>query len=505
MSEGGSRGHSLVRNTVAQSAPRMLGYILSFASAPVVVNGLGLRQFGIWALTGALAQYGALLDLGIGRSLSRYIAAHDGDRRLCGEYMGVGFLSVLVVGFLLAVATALFAATITRALHGISIADMRVVLGSSVVLLCCSMLASVVAAYPIGRRRMVTPNLGLAIGATVNFVASVGSILAGAQLPGYALANAAAGIATVLIITGLVLGVEGRIPIGWPNAGRARVFVWFSVKNQMVRVMDLVNYQSDKVVIAFSVGPAAAGAYELANRVALAGREAGIWAASAVDIELTSMLTRSGIGSVRRRYGRLTEVAVAFAFPPLLLSAAVAPLLFDAWLSQVPPDATAVLVALSLAYVVTASTGVGYGVASAAGNPGVVAQASVGTAILNIVLTVSLAPLFGIWGILAGTVVALSSGALVQALLVHRRFELSGSAYRRAVAPALGAYALLAVPVAALAYAGLFHGRVVEAVVLIVLAVLYLGSCGRWVVRSGRLPVSIRKRLGRRMWLQAPT
>src|SRR5450631_2177461 len=172
MSEGGSRGHSLVRNTVAQSAPRMLGYILSFASAPVVVNGLGLRQFGIWALTGALAQYGALLDLGIGRSLSRCIAAHDGDRRLCGEYRGVGFLSVLVVGFLLAVATALFAATITRALHGISIADMRVVLGSSVVLLCCSMLASVVAAYPIGRRRMVTPNLGLAIGATVNFVAS---------------------------------------------------------------------------------------------------------------------------------------------------------------------------------------------------------------------------------------------------------------------------------------------------------------------------------------------
>ena len=73
------RGPSLLRNTVAQSAPLMVGYIFSFVSAPVVIAGLGLRQFGIWALTGALAQYVALLDLGAGASLSRFIAKHHHD------------------------------------------------------------------------------------------------------------------------------------------------------------------------------------------------------------------------------------------------------------------------------------------------------------------------------------------------------------------------------------------------------------------------------------------
>ena len=43
---------SLVRNTVAQSAPLMLGYLFNLLSAPVILSGLGIRQFGIWALTG---------------------------------------------------------------------------------------------------------------------------------------------------------------------------------------------------------------------------------------------------------------------------------------------------------------------------------------------------------------------------------------------------------------------------------------------------------------------
>ena len=40
------RGPSLLRNTVAQSAPLMVGYIFSFVSAPVVIAGLGCGSSG---------------------------------------------------------------------------------------------------------------------------------------------------------------------------------------------------------------------------------------------------------------------------------------------------------------------------------------------------------------------------------------------------------------------------------------------------------------------------
>ncbi len=497
-----SKPASLVRNTIAQSAGSFSGYIFSFLSAPIVLDGLGLRNFGIWALTGALAQYGALLDLGVGVSLARYIAVHEDDRRLCGQYMAIGWLAVAVIALALTALSLLGAAPLAHTLRGISVADMRTVLFSSAVLLCSSMVTGVIASYPIGHRRMVTPNLALGVGSVINFAASVGSIELGAKLPGYALANAGAGILSVIVTVVMVVATEGALPFSMPEAGRARGFLGFSINTQLVRITNLVNYQTDKIVIAFSVGPAAAGAYELANRVAIAIRTVGIYVTSAVNIELAALYTRFGIERVRARYARLNEVTAAVSFPPVLLTMATAPLLLAAWLKHAPPNSTPVLVALSGAYLLSVSTGVSYAVAAAAGHPGVVAKASVGASVANIVLTASLAPLFGIWGVLAGTVVALSMGAIAQMVLVHRRFDLPAASYVGAITPPLRTYLLLALPVAALSYAHVVRGRVAEAVLFVVLSVAYLAACGAWAVRSGRLPPAVTRRFARLRWLR---
>jgi O-antigen/teichoic acid export membrane protein len=502
VTEPGDRPASLARNTVARSAGRLTGYILSFLSAPVILDGLGLRRFGIWALTGALAQYGALLDLGVGVSLARYIARHGDDRDLCGQYMAVGWLTVVAIAVALGAGALLGAAPISHALGGVSVSDMRVVLCSSVALLCCAMLTAVITAVPIGRRRMVVPNVGVSIGAVINFAASVGSIALGAGLPGYALANAGAGVVSVFVVATVVIRAEGPLPLSRPQAHRVRDFLAFSIKTQIVRITDLVNYQTDKVVIAFSVGPAAAGAYELANRVAIAVREVGIFATSAVDIELTAVMAQFGLARVRARYGRLNQVATTLSFPPVLLAMATAPLLLDAWLRRAPPNSVLVLVALSGAYLLSVSTGVGYGVAVAAGEPGILAKVAIGAALANIVLTVALAPLFGIWGILAGTVVALSAGAIGQVVLVHKHFSLPASSYVSAVTPALRTYLALAAPVAVISYAQLVRGRGAEALLFVLLALAYLSACAAWAVKAGRVPPSVTSRLPRVAWLR---
>ncbi|MEA2147651.1 MAG: hypothetical protein QOG59_3238, partial [Solirubrobacteraceae bacterium] len=490
----GGRPSSLARNTVAQALPRLLGYLFSFASAPIVLSGLGLRNFGVWALTGALAQYGALLDLGAGISLARYIAAHHADRRLCGEYVAVGLASVVLLATCLGTLAILGAAPLSHTLGHVSVSDMRIVLGSSVVLLCCSMLVSVIAAYPIGHRRMVAPNVGIALGAAINFIASVGAIAFGAGLRGYALANAGAGVVSVIVVAAIVIRVEGGLPFSRPQPQRARAFLRYSINNQLVRLMDLINYQTDKIVIAFSVGPAAAGAYELANRVAMAVRQIGIYATSAIDIELTALAAGGGLDRVRARYQRFTSFSATFGFPPVLLAMATAPLLLSAWLAHAPAQAEAVLVALSAAYLVAVSTGVGYGVAVAAGEPGLVAKTSIATAVVNVILTACLAPVFGIWGVLAGTVVALTGGALVQVTAVHRRYGLPASAYIQAVVPALRAYTLLALPVAAISYTKVIHSRGAAAVALVLLSAGYVGACGLWAAREDRLPSAVVKR-----------
>lgn len=501
MSRQDNRPASLARNTVARSAGTLSGYVLSFVSAPIILDGLGLRKFGIWALTGALAQYGALLDLGVGLSIARYIAAHADDRRICGQYMAVGWITVGVIALALGIAAGFGAAPLSHALGGISVPAMRIVLYSSVVLLCSSMAAGVIGSYPSGLRRMWAPNVGNVLGSVINFVASVGAIALGAGLSGYALANAGAGVLTVFVVAWIVIRAEGPLPFARPEARPARAFLRFAINTQMVRITNLVNYQTDKIVVAFSIGPAAAGAYELANRAASTVRQTGIYVSSAVDIELTAVMKGFGIAAVRARYKRLNEVTSALAFPPVLLIMATAPLLMAAWLHHAPPRSVPIVVALSAAYLIGVSTGVGYGVAVAAGQPDVVAKVSIGTALANVAFTVALAPLFGIWGILAGTVVALTGGSIAQVILVNRRFDLPAGSYFGAVGSALGTYTALAAPLALISYAHIVHGRGAEAASFVLLSLVYMGVCGAWALKTGRLPSALTSRLPRLGWL----
>jgi O-antigen/teichoic acid export membrane protein len=485
------RAPSLLRNTVAQSTPLMLAYMFSFVSAPVVLAGLGLRQFGIWALTGALAQYVALLDLGVGASMARFVAKHQDDRRACGEYIGLGTLSVCGVSVAMIGAAVITAGPLSRALGGISVAEMRVVLVSSALILFASLLGNVAVAYPVGLRRMVAPNAALVIGATVNFVASVTSILLGAGLQGYALANAAAGSVSALVVIAFVLRSEGEIPMAWPARRRVKEFFAYSVKNQVVRFTELVNYQTDKIVIALAVGPSAAGAYELANRVAAAARQVGVYPLTALLPTLTAEISSHGIDVVRRRYGRLLKITVAVGFPPLILMAAIAPLLLTAWLAQVPPSATIVVAALSLSYLANVSSGVAYVLAAAAGQPGLAARTAIGTAIANLLVTAALARFFGLWGVLAGTVVALSVGALVQVAMIHWRFALPAREYREAVLPTLAVCFTLAAPIALFAYTADVDGRLAAAAFVLVTAAAYIVLFARWAMRNGRLPIRV--------------
>src|SRR6184192_1605007 len=94
---------SLATNTLAQTSSLLTGYVLSFVSAPIILAGLGLRAFGIWALTGALAQYAALLDLGLARAIARFVALHEeqDDRTSVGQTMAVGLLAVVALGLIL--------------------------------------------------------------------------------------------------------------------------------------------------------------------------------------------------------------------------------------------------------------------------------------------------------------------------------------------------------------------------------------------------------------------
>jgi O-antigen/teichoic acid export membrane protein len=492
------RRSKLAQNTVARSVPLFAGYIASFVSAPIVLNGLGLRAFGIWALSGALAQYAALLDFGVGPSLSRFIALYDADDRpdKVGEVMVAGLATSLLIGLVLIAASVLGAGEVADQIHGISDGEMRALLLSATCIFLCSTLMNALTAYLVGLRQMVGPGVLATIGAGINFSFSVGAVLASHSVVVYGLANAAASLLTLLLVAGYTLGRRHRRPpFRRPARNTIRHLVGFSLRNQMQTAATLVNDQTDKIIIAIFIGPAAAGAYELANRVAAAARAVGVYSVSALVPTLTAELRNADRRTWMDTYETLTRTTTALAVPLLLMTASLAPLILGAWLGHVPRNSSLVIVALCLGYVVNTTTGVGYSVAYARGFPGIPAQSAVVMAVANLILTAALAPILGIWGVLSGTALAFSAGAFLQVLLLHRRLDMPLSRYWRATLPTIILSALLALPMVACSIAFFDSSRALKAVVLCLCGAYYVVSYTALAHRQGTLPRTISRLL----------
>jgi O-antigen/teichoic acid export membrane protein len=440
----------LFRNTLAQSSSLITAQLFSVILAPLMLGRFGLALFGVWAVTGALAKYAGLFDFGITRSLARFVALYHarGDRRGVQECVGLGLLAVTVVGALAAGAALLAAPLLTRQLGVLELSEMRIVLMSAVVIFVASAYSRVFAALPIGIQRMVPPNVAGVTGNVLNFGFSVGALALSSDLTYYAMANAAAEALRVVLVFGSVLVVWSGSAVAFPSMVRTREILGYGLKSQVDWISELINLQTDKIVIALLLGPAAAGAYEIAARVVVAVREVGVLTVSAMIPTATAQLVERGREGIPAFFRRYTLLTVSLAFPLFTLSCIGAPFLLLAWLGDTPKDADVILVVLTLASFVNITSGVGSSIALAAGQAGLIAWTGVFSAVTNIVLTVALAPLFGLWGVLAGTVIAMSSAALLLMYRFHRSFAIPGRDYARAVLPPAALSLGLAVPFA---------------------------------------------------------
>jgi O-antigen/teichoic acid export membrane protein len=427
----------LFRNTLAQSTSIMLGYLFSFILAPLMIARLGLEAFGVWAVTGAFATYAGLLDLGIGRSLARFVAvfdAHDDPRRI-RECVGLGLIAVTIVGLVAGGLAIPAAAVLNDQLGVLSAADMRVVVFSSVAIFTLNAYRSVLNAVGVGKRRMVPPNVASTIAISINFAFSIAALIASSSLAVYALANAAA--ALIAIVPGFfAMRYLWRAPYAAiPSKALVKEVLAFSVKNQIGWIADLVNFQTDKVVIALVVDVRAAAAYEIASRVVLAVRGAAILTISAMIPTAAAKIASEGRQVVGGLYRRYTLRTCAIAFPLFMLASVSAPFLLIAWLGTAPGDSALLISFLTLAYLVHMTTGVGSTITIGAGHPGMVSSNAVGIAAANIVLTAGLAPLFGVWGVVAGTFISVTLGSVRFTQRFLKLFELPWSAFLNGVLP----------------------------------------------------------------------
>lgn len=427
----------LFRNTLAQSSSVFVAYLASLILAPVMLSRLGLEAFGIWAVTGAFVTYARTLDLGVGRSLIRFVALYDaaGDRRGVRECLSLGLIAVTLLSLVGIVASILLAPLVADVLDVSSGSEMRVILVSSVVTGMTYAYAQVLTAVPIGMRRMIPPNVANTIMTTVNLVFSLAILALSTELTDYAIANAVAGVVGLIPFVVVLKRYWGGPYLALPTIARTREIVVYGLKGQVVWIADLVNMETDKIVIAVVLGVKVAGAYEIGSRVATALRSFGILTVSAMIPTATAEIVERGRGIIPKFYHRYMKLSIGLSFGVFALGIVTAPFVLVAWLGEVPGDSDLVVALLTVGFAFNVSTGVSSSLAMAEGKPGLVAFYSTVTAVVNVILTIALTPLFGLWGVLVATVLAWAVGSLLFIRAYNRENDLVWGDYLSAVVP----------------------------------------------------------------------
>jgi O-antigen/teichoic acid export membrane protein len=249
----------------------------------------------------------------------------------------------------------------------------------------------------------------------------------------YAWANAGAAVLGVVIALIAMRWVWRDMRLRLPSRALVKEILGYSIRSQAGVVADLVNQQTDKVLIALLIGVRAAGAYEIANRAVLAVRTIGMMGTAAILSAATTRITLEGRGVISGFYAYYTSRATAVTMPVVVGTAVAAPALLVAWIGDVPEESVVVFIALTLANAVNLTTGVSSNIMLAEGKPGLVSAYAALAATLNILLTVILAPLFDLWGVVGATVVALVASSTVLTVRFHRSHDIDWRVYALAV------------------------------------------------------------------------
>lgn len=428
--------NSVRANTLAQAAPLVAGYGLNIVATPVLVSHLGLAAFGVWAISGAVAQYGALLDLGLTRSVTRFVALSHarGSSRGEAETVTVALGAVLIVGVLLVPICWAVAILLRLAVPSTALAELRLLLMCAVVVLICGLLSKCLASVAFGRGRMVTMNILLAIGSCGPLVGGVASLAwFEADLGLFALASAGGSIAGLLVVAAGLLATERLVGFARPSKSRLRELLAFGSKGQSILVADLLVFQSSKIVLGAVLGPAAAGAYELGSRIALGGRAFGTLPTNALTPLLTREFALGGLDSLREAtLSALARTTCVGMYVPFGV-AAVAPTFMPLWLGHVPADVTVIAIFLSLAFVLNIATALVTVTALAAGEAGVVARSALTTALSNALFIVPAVYLLGQWGALASVIGSTMLGACYGVYLAGKKVGIDQTAYWRPI------------------------------------------------------------------------
>ncbi len=389
---------------------------LTFYLYRFLLDVLGERLLGVWALCLATTSFGSIGTLGLGGSLVKFVAQYEamGKREKLSSMLhtaltATGISMLLVVVILYAASDALLA-FVVPAEH---LDAARSIFPFVLAALWISSVAQMYQSVLEGLQKYTATNLILA-GGTALYTALCVWLTPRGGVMGVAVANllqSGAILAAVMVaVGGLPHGVS-PVPGRWARATFSEL-MRYGARLQAVNVTTMLYDPMTKYLIGRFGGLAPAAYYDLAGRVVLMVRQALV-SVNSMLVPAVARLKETEPGRLAAIHRRSFTTMSMAASLVILAPGALAGFISEVWLGAPVPDFVFALLLLSAGWFVNTLSAPSYSFFLGEGNLRWVTLSHVVIAVSSVLLGTGLGMLFGYGGVVVGFVIALSSGSIL--------------------------------------------------------------------------------------------
>jgi O-antigen/teichoic acid export membrane protein len=400
------------RNTITLYLNTITSAVVALVMTPVLVNGLGTFDYGIWVVVGSMILYLELLEFGFGTATIKYVAEYEalGDRDKVRATITTSFWILAVPGLIALVVGGVVAGVFTE------VFELREGVETSARLLILMLAFNMAISIPgdtfggalLGLQRYDLQNLTLIMVAVAQAIGWAVVLGVGGGLVGLGLVTVCLSLLgqlwRFLLVRRLVPGVsisrrDFRRELVRPFAGLS---FWFALGE----IAHVVVFRVDTIVVGIVVGVPAAGIYAVGQKLALVAEklvQPAVYTLFPHSAELTALEDREGL---RATLIAGTRISLGIAGPLTVALALLGEPAVRAWVGPEFAAAGLVVVYLAATTALKSLVQTGRAMLNGMGLARVPALILAGEALLNLVLSVILGRSMGLQGVALGTLIA---------------------------------------------------------------------------------------------------
>ncbi len=247
----------------------ILGAIISIAITPIMLNCLGKSEYGILNLAGSSIAYLNLITLGIGNAFIRYNAKYRMQHDLDGEHsLNATFLSIYlimsVITIIAGVGLIFSAQLIFNNLSPAEIQKTQIIMGITLANMAIALPYSVFTMNNVAYEKFVFAKIIGIVNTVLNPALRLPLLLLGGKSISITVLTAVLHIITLNIEMIYALKVlKVKFKFGQPNWNLIKSLFAFSFFIVLHQVVDMVNWNVDKIILGAVFGTGAVAVYSL--------------------------------------------------------------------------------------------------------------------------------------------------------------------------------------------------------------------------------------------------